>query len=62
MSKVRRTAVDLFTPDEHAVLARWFEAKPPDVAHDIVVEGRAAALGVSLLHGIDLQTGSGGLG
>jgi hypothetical protein len=45
MSKVHRTAVDLFTPDEHAVLAQWFEAKPPDAAHDIVVEEAISRLG-----------------
>src|SRR6516162_10847839 len=27
MSKVRTTAVDLFTPDEHAILAEWFERR-----------------------------------
>ena len=29
MSKVRRTAVDLFTPDDHAILAEWFRMKTP---------------------------------
>jgi hypothetical protein len=36
MYKVRTTVVDLFTPDEHAILADWFERRPPAVAQDIV--------------------------
>ena len=45
MSKVRTTTVDLFTPDEHAILASWFGAKPPAFAQDIVVEEAISRLG-----------------
>ena len=45
MSKVRTTAVDLFTPDEHAILARWFGVKSPAFAQDIVVEEAISRLG-----------------
>jgi hypothetical protein len=40
-----RRAVDLFTPDEHAVLARWFNTEPPDIAKDIEPEEAASRLG-----------------
>ena len=36
MSKFRTTTVDLFTSDEHAILAEWFETRPPAVAQDIL--------------------------
>jgi hypothetical protein len=49
MSKVRTTAVDLFTPDEHAILAGWFadwfRVKTPAFAQDIVVEEAISRLG-----------------
>jgi hypothetical protein len=40
-----RRAVDLFTPDEHTVLARWFNIEPPDSAKDIEPEEAASRLG-----------------
>jgi hypothetical protein len=46
MSKVRTTAVDLFTPDEHAILAEWFRVKSPTVAQDIVADEAISRLGV----------------
>ena len=45
MSKVRTTTVDLFTPDEHAILSEWFERQPPAVAQDIVVDEAISRLG-----------------
>ena len=45
MSKVRTTVVDLFTPDEHAILSEWFERQPPAVAQDIVVDEAISRLG-----------------
>jgi hypothetical protein len=45
MSKVRTTAVDLFTPDEHAILAEWFERRPPAVAEDIPPDEAISRLG-----------------
>jgi hypothetical protein len=45
MSKVRTTSVDLFTPDEHAILARWFGVKSPTFAQDIVAEEAISRLG-----------------
>jgi hypothetical protein len=45
MSKVRTTAVDLFTPDEHAILAEWFGVKSPAVARDIEVDEAISRLG-----------------
>jgi hypothetical protein len=45
MSKFRRTAVDLFTPDEHAILAGWVRVKTPAVAQDIVVDEAIGRLG-----------------
>jgi hypothetical protein len=45
MSKVRTPAVDLFTPDEHAILADWFERRPPAVAQDIVPDEAISRLG-----------------
>lgn len=47
MSRIRTTAVDLFTPDEHAVLAQWFGVEPPNCARDIVVAEAARRLGFS---------------
>jgi hypothetical protein len=40
-----RRAVDLFTPDEHAVLAQWFNTEPPDIAKDIEPGEAASRLG-----------------
>src|SRR5215471_6807581 len=40
-----RRAVDLFTSDEHAVLADWFGAKPPGSARDILPKDAAERLG-----------------
>jgi len=45
MSKVRTTTVDLFTPDEHAILAEWFKLKPPATAQNIVVDEAIGRLG-----------------
>ena len=45
-----RRAVDLFTPDEHAVLAQWFKTEPPDIAKDIVPEEAAGRLGFNICH------------
>jgi hypothetical protein len=45
MSGLRRTAIDLFTADEHAVLARWFDQAPPDFAKHIVPQEAARQLG-----------------
>jgi hypothetical protein len=45
MSKLPRTAVDLFTPDEHAILAEWFRVKSPTVAQDIVADEAISRLG-----------------
>ena len=44
MPKVRTIAVDLFSPDEHA-LAQWFGVDPPSCAKDIVVAEAAKRLG-----------------
>jgi hypothetical protein len=40
-----RRSVDLFTPDEHAVLAQWFKTEAPDIAKDIEPEEAASRLG-----------------
>ena len=40
-----RRAVDLFTPDEHAILADWFRTKPPGCAQDILPQDAAKRLG-----------------
>ena len=45
MSKVRTTAVDLFTSDEHAILAKWFERRPPAVARNILPDEAISRLG-----------------
>jgi hypothetical protein len=45
MSIVRKKSVDLFTPDEHAVLSAWFRQKPPDCAKGIGAGDAAARLG-----------------
>jgi hypothetical protein len=45
MSSIRESAVDLFTSDEHAVLAQWFGVEPPNCAKDIVMEDAAKRLG-----------------
>jgi hypothetical protein len=45
MSKLPRTAVDLFTPDEHAILAEWFRVKSPTVAQDIMAGEAISRLG-----------------
>ena len=45
MPKIRTVAVDLFSPDEHAVLARWFGVDPPSCAKNIVVAEAAKRLG-----------------
>ena len=45
MSKVRTTAVDLFTPDENAILAELFGVKSPAIAQDIVVDEAISRLG-----------------
>ena len=39
MSKHRTSSVELFTPDEHAVLAQWLGVEPPGNAKRIKVEG-----------------------
>jgi hypothetical protein len=45
MSKVRTTATDLFTPDEHAILSEWFRVKSPTVDQDIVADEAINRLG-----------------
>jgi len=40
-----RRAVDVFTSDEHAILADWFRTNPPGCARDIVPEDAAKRLG-----------------
>jgi hypothetical protein len=40
-----RRAVDLFTPDEHAVLAQWLNTEPPEIAKDIEPGEAASRLG-----------------
>jgi hypothetical protein len=45
MSTIRRKSVDLFTPDEHAVLSHWFGVKPPKCARDIWAGDAAENLG-----------------
>ena len=40
-----RRAVDLFTPDEHAILADWFRTKPRGCAQDIPPQDAAKRLG-----------------
>ena len=45
MSKVRTTATDLFTPDEHAILSDWFRVKSPTVDQDIVADEAINRLG-----------------
>ena len=45
MSKFRRTAGDLFTEDEHAILSEWFERRPPAVAEDILPDEAISRLG-----------------
>jgi hypothetical protein len=40
-----RPAVDLFTPDEHAILAEWFSVKSPALAEDIMVGEAISKLG-----------------
>jgi hypothetical protein len=45
MSELCRAAIDLFTADEHAVLARWFSQAPPDLAMHIQPEEAARRLG-----------------
>jgi len=37
--------VVLFTPEEHAILARWLDVEPPSIARDIDVEEAIARLG-----------------
>ena len=46
MSAIRTKAVGLFTPDEDAVLARWFGAEPPDNARSVVVAEAIERLGL----------------
>ena len=45
MSGLRRTAIDLFTADQHAVLARWFSQAPPEFAKHIAPEEAICRLG-----------------
>ena len=45
MLKVHATSVDLFTPDEHAILARWFNVAPPEVAREIDLDEAISRLG-----------------
>jgi hypothetical protein len=45
MSTIRKTPVDLFTPDEHAVLSKWFGRKPPACAKGIDPHDAADRLG-----------------
>jgi hypothetical protein len=45
MAKIETSAVDFFTADEHAVLARWFEVEPPADARHIVPDQAVSRLG-----------------
>jgi hypothetical protein len=45
MSTIRKRSVDLFTPDEHAVLSKWFGVKPPECAKGISPPEAAKRLG-----------------
>jgi len=45
MSYTRRSTVDLFTSDEHAVLAEWFGAEPPSFSKDIDADEASNRLG-----------------
>ena len=40
-----KTSVELFTPDEHAIMAQWFGAEPPNSARGINVDEAIARLG-----------------
>src|SRR5690349_12416750 len=50
MSKLSRIAVDLFTPDEHAILAEWLSVKPPVITQDILVDEAISRLGFDRKH------------
>lgn len=45
MSKHITGSVDLFTAEEHAILARWFDVEPPGDAKSIAVESVIRRLG-----------------
>ena len=45
MPRFYRDVVDLFTPDEHAILSEWFRIGPPKVAKNIEPEEAMARLG-----------------
>jgi hypothetical protein len=45
MPYVRRNTVDLFTADEHAVLANWLGVRPPKVAKGIEPDEAIARMG-----------------
>jgi hypothetical protein len=45
MPRFYRDVVDLFTPDEHAILSEWFRIRPPKVANNIEPEEAVARLG-----------------
>ena len=45
MTKHSKSSVELFTPDEHAILAQWFGVEPPANARGINVDEAIARLG-----------------
>ena len=45
MAKHSKSSVELFTPDEHAILAQWFGAEPPASSVGIDVDDAIARLG-----------------
>ena len=45
MPRFYREKIDLFTADEHAVLAEWFNVRPPRVAKNIEADEAMARLG-----------------
>ncbi|HUS45989.1 MAG TPA: hypothetical protein VM219_08165, partial [Phycisphaerae bacterium] len=45
MSAIRTETVGLFTPDEDAILARWFSVEPPESAKGINVTEAIKRLG-----------------
>src|SRR3974390_2632535 len=45
MPRFYREKIDLFTADEHAVLAEWFNVRPPRVAKNIEADEAVARLG-----------------
>jgi hypothetical protein len=51
MPRFYKNAVDLFSPDEHAVLADWLRVRPPKFAKDIDPADAMARLGFEKVPG-----------